>query len=49
MVSAMSLDGLRIQFPAAILREHVRMDGVNGTFKIEFDENNKLQSFERVR
>jgi hypothetical protein len=48
MVSALSSQGLRVQFPASVLREHVRMDGVHGWFRIHFDENNKLKSFERI-
>jgi len=48
MVSALSSQGLRVQFPASVLREHVRMDGVHGWFRIHFDENKKLKSFERI-
>lgn len=42
-------NGLRIQFPAAILRQYVTKQGVQGTFEIEFDENGKMQSINRLQ
>lgn len=43
-VSAIAIDGRRIQFPAQALRAFVTQDGISGRFRIEFDQNNKLLS-----
>ena len=41
-------DGRIIQFPASALQKYVDQSGVNGSFRIVFDENNKLLRLERV-
>ena len=42
------LGGKTIQFPASALRKFVDQNGVNGTFRISYDNNNKMIGFERV-
>jgi len=42
-------DGRRVQFPANLLRDHVRAEGVLGTFEFVLDENNKVTRFTRLR
>lgn len=49
MVSANSIDGKRVQFPANILRPFITHDGIDGTFAIYFDENNKFKEIKRLR
>lgn len=41
-------NGLNVQFPASALRKHVTHAGIQGEFVLRVDENNKLQSLERV-
>lgn len=41
-------DGRVIQFPANVLQRHIDQSGVNGSFRIIFDNNNKMISMERV-
>jgi len=45
-VNATDLHGRRVRFPAAILRPFVNHHGVNGRFKIMFDEAGKFQSIQ---
>lgn len=40
--------GLTVQFPASALRPHVTHNGIQGTFVLHVDENNRLQTLERV-
>ncbi len=47
-VSAVSVDGRRVHFPAHILRQFVSYDGVRGRFMIHFDSDNRFQSIERL-
>lgn len=47
-VFAQSLDGRSIRFPAAILRPFVLHTGIRGTFQINFDEDNRFQSIQRL-
>jgi len=47
-VYVVARDGRKIQFPASLLRKHVRVDGVSGTFEFLLDQNNKVQSFHRL-
>lgn len=47
-VFAQSLDGRNIRFPAAILRPFVLHTGIRGTFQIDFDEDNRFQSIQRL-
>ena len=41
-------DGRSLRFPADQLRKFVDHSGVNGRFKIEFDDSNKLVSLTRL-
>lgn len=47
-VLAQSIDGRRIRFPANILRPFVLHTGVQGTFQIEFDDENRFSSIARL-
>ena len=47
-VFAQSIDGRNIRFPAAILRPFVLHSGVRGTFQINFDEDNRFHSIQRM-
>jgi len=47
-VFAQSIDGRNIRFPATILRPFVLHTGVRGTFQINFDEDNRFQSIQRL-
>ncbi|WP_198265125.1 DUF2835 domain-containing protein [sulfur-oxidizing endosymbiont of Gigantopelta aegis] len=47
-VTVQLIDGRTVQFPANALRQHIDQSGINGSFRIVFDENNKMLSMERV-
>ncbi|MFT7560995.1 MAG: hypothetical protein ACI93R_002920 [Flavobacteriales bacterium] len=47
-ISARSIDGRRVQFPANIMREHLRHDGITGRFALEIDLNYKLVGLHRL-
>ncbi len=47
-VQARSLDGLRVQFPAAALRPHLRHDGIHGLFELEFDTRHRFVALRRI-
>ncbi len=49
-VSVIAVDpaGVSIRFPATALRGHVDRNGVRGTFRLLTDEQNRLQSLERI-
>lgn len=40
--------GQTLSFPAQHIRRFIDALGVNGLFKISFDNNNKLQSIQRI-
>jgi len=40
--------GQTLSFPAQHIRPFIDVLGVNGVFKISFDNNNKLQSIQRL-
>lgn len=42
-------NGKRIQLPVKNLRPHVSPIGINGKFRLMVDENNKFQSFEKIK
>ncbi|NOZ37393.1 MAG: DUF2835 domain-containing protein [Gammaproteobacteria bacterium] len=48
MVQVRSLDGQRLRFPAAILRPYLSHAGVSGLFELEFDENQRFVSLQRL-
>lgn len=41
-------NGQTIQFPALHIRPFIGADGVKGRFKIEFDQNHKFKSIQRI-
>ena len=43
-----SVDGRRIRFPARILQPYVTKNGVEGSFKIYFDEKGKFKWIDRL-
>lgn len=47
-VQTRAVDGRIIQFPASALRPFVTSSGVQGTFKLIFDEKNHLVSMKKV-
>jgi len=47
-VQARSEEGLRVQFPAAALRAHLRHDGIRGRFELEFDERQRFVALRRL-
>ena len=47
-VSATSLDGRRILFPARVLQGYVTKDGVYGVFRVTFDAGNKFVGIEQL-
>lgn len=47
-VSATSLDGRQIQFPANILQKYVTHFGISGRFDIYFDDQGKFVSVTKV-
>ncbi len=47
-VQVKTSNGRVIQFPAGALQKYVDQNGVNGSFRIIYDENNKLVRLERV-
>ena len=47
-VVARSRDGRVVRFPATILKPFVTVDGVHGSFRIRFDENNRFYDIERL-
>ncbi len=47
-VVATANDGRIVRFPAAILKGMVGHEGIHGTFKINFDSNNKFDGIVRL-
>jgi hypothetical protein len=47
-VTAKTLDGISIRFPASALQKFLLRDGIQGVFKIVYDSKNRLLSFDRV-
>lgn len=47
-VSVRARDGRVIHFPANILQPYVTHDGIQGSFALHFDEQNKFRSIERL-
>ncbi len=48
IVSVRARDGRVIHFPANILQPYVTHDGIQGSFALHFDEQNKFRSIERL-
>jgi hypothetical protein len=49
VVTAQSIEGKQVKFPADILRPYVLHQGIYGQFKIHFDELHKFKSIEKLR
>lgn len=47
-VSAVSLDGRRVLFPARLLQRFVTKDGIHGVFRVTIDSQNKFQGIEQL-
>ncbi len=47
-VQVRAFDGTRVRFPASALRRFVTEDGVEGTFEMTIDENDKLVSMRKL-
>ena len=47
-VVAKSLDGRVVHLPATILRNFVTRDGVNGRFRIHFNDEGKYQAIDKL-
>lgn len=47
-IQVKAFDGTRVRFPASVLRQFVTQDGIEGTFEITVDENNKLIRIEKL-
>lgn len=48
-VVATSVDGRKVRFPARVLRQFLTHDGIEGTFLIRFNEQNKFVGIEKLR
>ena len=48
-VLATTTTGQKVRFPANILRPFVTHEGVQGSFVIYFDDNNKFSDIRRIR
>ena len=47
-IIVMTHQGVSVQFPASAVRSFVKSDGVNGSFVITMDSNNKLLGLQRL-
>ena len=47
-VIAQDLKGVKVQFPAEILRPFVTVSGIQGQFVIRMDSNNKFVDIRRI-
>lgn len=47
-VHATAAEGRTVNFPATALQRHVTSDGVQGWFRLDFDDNHKFIRLERV-
>ena len=47
-VTARSQDGLRVRFPAKILRPFITHSGISGKFLIQFDDDNRFKQIEKI-
>lgn len=48
-VQARSRCGRTVRFPAGQLRRFVDENGVHGSFRLRYDQNNRLVSLERIK
>lgn len=47
-VATTASNGLRVKFPANILRPFITRDGIHGEFVIEFDHHNKFVAIKKI-
>lgn len=47
-VVARSIDGLRVRFPANILRPFITHAGISGRFSIHFNNDNRFQGIDKI-
>ena len=47
-IIAKSLDGRNVRFPATLLRQFVSHSGVQGIFKLVYNQENKFTHIERL-
>lgn len=47
-VVAPCADGLRLQFPAALLKRFITPQGIHGKFELICDDNNKVIELRRI-
>ena len=47
-VVAVSAEGVRVKFPAYVLRPYLSGDGIYGEFVVACDEHNKFKSIRKV-
>lgn len=47
-VIATSLDGRAVSFPASLLRPYLTHEGIQGRFKLTYDQHYKFQSIEKL-
>jgi len=47
-VTARSVDGRKVQFPANILQQFITHDGINGLFVLEYNDDFKFKNIQRV-
>ena len=43
-----AMNGQKIQFPAEHIRSFIGLEGIEGRFSIQFDDNNKLIGLQRL-
>ncbi len=48
IVKVRASDGRLIQFPAQALQKYIQQSGISGSFRIVFDNRNKMVDIERI-
>lgn len=43
-----AIDGRTLKFPASAIQQFVTHEGIQGTFEIQFDDNNKMIGISRI-
>ncbi len=47
-IQVTTVDGLRVRFPAEVLRPFVSRDGIHGEFLLQYGEDNRFQGIRRA-
>ncbi len=47
-VQVVTLGGIKLRFPASVLRQFLTTSGIQGAFELEVDQNNKFVSIRRL-